>query len=380
MASSLSVNLKLVSLIESVTCIQDLMPFLNAMFGVSPLTELKEIMKQRLSTMHIQQKHDLYLKASPMDEVLPQCIVEYVIGFNDDLRSIELVNKTFHKCCDSIQRRVLRKKETEWQTEFNKLHSDFKDNRIINVYPSTHHNTLPLAIEHAQSGDTLLIHQGVYQFKEPYTLNKSIKLIGYGPNVFVKASCDDPHKLRAAFYANIVFSAQYAYLQNITFEIEWMMDIVEEVCSFYMENCVMKSEWVALRISKAKTVKIRGCVIHANLIGIDVARFPTKMLQIESCVFENCCRDAEEEDEHCIVLKTGDQKAKFKCVGNHFKNNWRLPIVADNPSKINSETMNNTCCYDQDGEIELFYSEANTNKIYPYQYAYDIITANGRNN
>eukprot|EP01083_Nonionella_stella_P077675 212237_1 len=147
---------------------------------------MKDILKQRVT----QQKRDLYLKGSPMDDVLPQCIVQHVIGFNDDLRQIALVNKTLHKCCDSVQALVLKKKKTDLQTEFNDLHSDFKDNRIIHVYPSTHHNTLCLAVEHAQSGDTLLIHQGVYEFQRRYKLDKSIKLIGYGPNcnVLIKAA------------------------------------------------------------------------------------------------------------------------------------------------------------------------------------------------
>eukprot|EP01083_Nonionella_stella_P273100 926386_1 len=174
MASLLCSNLKLVSIVGNATCIQDLMPLLNSIFD---LTEMKDIVKQRLSTLNVQQKQKACLKASPMDEVLPRCIVQHIIGFNDDLRQTKLVNKIFHECCDSVQRLVLdvlRQQPTNWQSEFTNLHSDFKDNRIINVYPSAHYNTLPCAIEHAQPGDTLLIHQGVYEFHDSYNLYKNI--------------------------------------------------------------------------------------------------------------------------------------------------------------------------------------------------------------
>eukprot|EP01083_Nonionella_stella_P149286 473865_1 len=105
MASPMLINQTLMSLIESATCIQDLTPLLNSMFG---LTGLKDIVKQRLSAMNISQKTDLHFKVSPMDEVLPHHIVQYMIGFSEDQRNVALVNKTFHQCCKSSQRLFLR--------------------------------------------------------------------------------------------------------------------------------------------------------------------------------------------------------------------------------------------------------------------------------
>eukprot|EP01083_Nonionella_stella_P218318 782992_1 len=358
--SSVCINLELVSLIETATCIQDLTPLLSKVVG---LAEMKDILKQRVSTMDIQQKRDLYFKGSPMDDVLPQCIVQSVIGFNDDLRQIALVNKTFHKCCDSVQALVLKKKKTDLQTEFNDLHSDFKNNRIINVYPSTHHNinTLRLAMEHAQSGDTLFIHQGVYQLPRSYQYvwKKSIKLIGYGPGVCIESSL------------SIVFYVQYAYLQNLTFNIDiYPMDI-REICSFYMENCVIKFDCIALNIDGAKTVKIKDCIIKGgscNMIGFNVIHAP-ETFEIESCVFENCACDAVATDDHCIAITKSTKQSKFKCVANRFKNNWGFPIAAEDPSEINMEhaqIMNNTCICDQDRDRDVLYSEANPNKIYSY--------------
>eukprot|EP01083_Nonionella_stella_P217879 781848_1 len=180
MAATISINMRLTSLIENATCIQDLTPLLNIMFR---LTEMKDMMKQQLSTMNISQKHDLYLKASPMDHVLPHHILQYIIGFNEDLRHSALVNKTFHTCYKSAQRLLLRRQQTDWQKEFNHLYSDFDNNRIINVYPSPHYNVLTLATQHARPGDTLLIHQGVYQFEQKYEVNKDITLIGYDSEV-----------------------------------------------------------------------------------------------------------------------------------------------------------------------------------------------------
>eukprot|EP01083_Nonionella_stella_P073808 199817_1 len=373
MVSSLSINLKLVSLIETATCIQDLIPLLTNIFG---LAEVKDIMKQRVSTMNIQQKRDLHLKVSPMDDVLPECIVQHVMGFNDDLRQIALVNKTFHQCCDSVQRLVLRQKRTEWQTEFNDLHSDFKNNRIINVYPSTHQNTLPLAMEHAQSGDTLLIHQGVYQFQEPYVLKKNLKLIGYCPDVLINSQEDhDNCAFDTSPFACIAIDTQYAYLQNITFDTIDHFAIVpmniKEKCSFYMENCVIESDWIALRIDGGKTVKIKDCIIKggsSNIMGFFVVRAP-EIFEIESCVFENCACNAIGSDDHCISITQSTKQAKFKCVANHFKNNWGFPIAAEDPSEINMEhaqIMNNTCICDQDRDRDVLYSEANPNKIYSY--------------
>eukprot|EP01083_Nonionella_stella_P022693 62727_1 len=245
-------ELNLFSLIESATCIQDLTPLLNIVFS---LDEMKNLTKKRVSIMDIHQKQDSYLKVSPMDEVLPHCIVQYVIGFNEDLRTIQLVNQTFHECCDSAQRLWLRQQHTNWQAEFT------PDHRIINVYPSAHYNTLPLAIEHAQSGDTLIIHQGVYEFQQEYELDKNIKLIGYGSNVIIKA-CNgrDSQTL-----LEISFNAQYMYLQNVTFEIDdtfWMC-VQGEVHLFCMENCVIHSDSVALSINLVKAVKIKNCFFMA---------------------------------------------------------------------------------------------------------------------
>eukprot|EP01083_Nonionella_stella_P073809 199818_1 len=282
MVSSLSVNLKLVSLIERATCIQDLIPLLT---NISCMAEIKDILKHRVSTMNIQQKRDLHLKVSPMDDVLPECIVQHVMGFNDDLRQIALVNKTFHQCCDSVQRLVLRQKRTEWQTEFNDLHSDFKNNRIINVYPSTHQNTLPLAMEHAQSGDTLLIHQGVYQFQEQYALKKNLKLIGYCPGVLINSKYDNCVRV-FDIMSCIVLDTQYTYLQNLTFDtIDAVPMNIKEKCSFYMENCVIEFDCIALNIDAAKTVKIKDCIIKGgscNMIGFNVIHAP-ETFEIESC-------------------------------------------------------------------------------------------------
>eukprot|EP01083_Nonionella_stella_P316336 1146487_1 len=336
------------------------------------MAEVKDIVKQRVSNMNIQQKRDLHLKVSPMDDVLPECIVQHVMGFNDDLRQIALVNKTFHQCCDSVQRLVLRQKRTEWQTEFNDLHSDFKNNRIINVYPSTHQNTLPLAMEYAQSGDTLLIHQGVYQFQEPYVLKKNLKLIGYCPGVLINSLNAGDDNFDTPPFACIVIDTQYAYLQNLTFDtIDVVPMNIKETCSFYMENCVIEFDCIALNIDAAKTVKIKDCIIKGgscNMIGFNVIHAP-ETFEIESCVFENCACDAVATDDHCIAITKSTKQSKFKCVSNHFKNNWGFPIAAKDPSEINMEhaqIMNNTCICDQDRDRDVLYSEANPNKKYSY--------------
>eukprot|EP01083_Nonionella_stella_P019146 53227_1 len=119
----------LLNLIESAKCVEDLNPLMNAMFG---LKNMKDTMKQHLSTMNVSQKRDLHLKASPIDDVLPHHIVQHMIGFNDDLRPTALVNKTFHKCCKSSQRIFLRQQQTDLEKEFNDLHPDFGNNRIVN--------------------------------------------------------------------------------------------------------------------------------------------------------------------------------------------------------------------------------------------------------
>eukprot|EP01083_Nonionella_stella_P174278 603690_1 len=137
MSSSILITKTLMSHIESATCIQDLIHLLNSMFR---LTEMKDIVQQRLSTMNISEKTNLHFKVSPMNELLPHHIIQYIFGFNEDHRNVALVNKTFHKCSQSAQRLLLRQQQTDWQREFNDLHSDFGNNRIINVYSSPHHN------------------------------------------------------------------------------------------------------------------------------------------------------------------------------------------------------------------------------------------------
>eukprot|EP01083_Nonionella_stella_P030670 84045_1 len=367
MSSPILITQTLVSVVERATCIQDLTSLLNSMFR---LTEMKDIVKQRLSAMNISQKRDLHLKVSPMDELLPHHIIQYMVGFNEDHRNVALVNKTFHKCSQSAQRLLLRQQQTDWQREFNDLHSDFGNNRITHVYSSTHQNTLPLAIEHAQEGDTLIIHQGVYEFEGEYAMDKNIKLIGYGSNVIFKTRESEPDYGCELF----MFKAQYAYLQNIRFEFgdESWLQIEREDCSFYMENCVISFNFLGLEIDRAKTVKIKNCVIKGgerNNTGFDCWCQP-EILEIESCVFENCCRTtATTREDHCIVFGQ-ESPTKFRCIGNEFKNNFGLPIVAPNPDKINMECiqiLNNTWSYNHDIVIPSF-RNVNPNKIYPYTH------------
>eukprot|EP01083_Nonionella_stella_P259559 886099_1 len=369
MSSPILITQTLVSLVERATCIQDLTPLLNSMFR---LTEMKDIVKQRLSAMNISQKRDLHLKVSPMDELLPHHIIQYMVGFNEDHRNVALVNKTFHKCSQSAQRLLLRQQQTDWQREFNDLHSDFGNNRITHVYSSPHHNTLRPAIEHAHAGDTLIIHQGVYEFEGEYEVEKNIKLIGYGSNVVIKQETVD---------GLIMFMAEYTYLQNIRFECDndsWLA-ILRKGCSFYMENCVISFNFIALEIDRAKTVKIKNCVIK----GADRSRIgfycdyqsPAEVLEIESCVFENCCRKTvTTTEDHCIVFHQEqhlyqENQTKFRCIGNEFKNNFGLPIVAPNPDKINMEytqILNNTWSYNHDIVIPFFRTSINPNKTYPF--------------
>eukprot|EP01083_Nonionella_stella_P030672 84050_1 len=373
MASALSLNLKLDSLIEGATCIDDLTPLLNSIFG---LEEIKDLLKQRISTMNIQRQQNMYLKAAPMDDVLPHCILQHTIGFIEDLRDIALVNKAFHKCCDSIQRLLIKQKETDWQTEFTDLHSDFNDGRIIHVYPdpSWRHNMLQRAIQYAQSGDTLLIHEGNYEFNHAYELNENIKLIGYGPNVVVRAHYGDNESTDEL--VEITFNAQYLYLQNITFDMDetFCMCFQSAVGVFYMEQCVINFATAALMIRSAKTVKIKNCIFEGDLefnsVGLDISNRP-EILEIESCVFKHCCcNSGGGDDDHCIFLseKISIEQTKFKCISNHFQNNFGLPIVAKNPSEFDMEhtqIMNNTWSYMYEVPL-LRDADVDPNKIYSY--------------
>eukprot|EP01083_Nonionella_stella_P076070 207085_1 len=194
--------------------------------------------------------------APPMDEVLPHDIVQCIVGLNDDLRHIELVNKTFHKCCKSAQRLLLRQQETVWQKEFNQC---INNNRIINVYPSPHNNTLALAIQHAKSGDTLLIHKGVYQLQPGYEVNKSIKLIGYGCNVDVTIN------INTSYHEEIKFNAQNIYIGKLTFHIAgslWFSTCTQG--SIYLENCVLDADALELSSKNSEIrhlVKIKNCFL-----------------------------------------------------------------------------------------------------------------------
>eukprot|EP01083_Nonionella_stella_P170518 580454_1 len=338
-------------------------------------------------TMGTEEKQDLHLKALPIDELLPHHVIQYMIGFNGDLRHIELVNKTFHKSCKSSQRLFLRQQQTDWQKEFNDLHSDFGSNRMLNVYPSPRPlcNTLALAIRHAQSGDTLLIHEGVYVFEESYEMDKNIKLIGHGSNVIIRTSHSDES-------IELDFTAQYTYIQNIRFDIGGRYSqiyIEREGCSFYMETCFIYSNLVALEVAACKTIKIKNCVIKGgdyNQVAFDFKCQPD-ILEIESCVFENCCRNGNRimrRSCHCIVLYMSlwvyestkrANATQFRCVGNHFKNNFGLPIVATNPCELTElvdiQILNNTWCYNttsnQDFVIPSFdsFQDVNANEIYP---------------
>eukprot|EP01083_Nonionella_stella_P182727 658190_1 len=371
MESSFSVNLKLDSLIEGTTCIRVLTSLLNS---ICSLEEIKGFVKQRVSAMDIEQKQNLYLKAAPMDDVLPHCILQHTIGFIEDLRDIALVNKAFHKCCDSIQRLLIKQKETDWQTEFTDLHSDFNDGRIIHVYPdpSWRHNMLQRAIQYAQSGDTLLIHEGNYEFNHAYELNENIKLIGYGPNVVVRAHYGDNESTDEL--VEITFNAQYLYLQNITFDMDetFCMCFQSAVGVFYMEQCVINFATAALMIRSAKTVKIKNGSINGdmymNSVGIDVSHRP-KILEIESCVFKWCCSNGSSNDDHCIYFteKMSTERTKFKCISNCFDTNFGLPIVAENPSEFNIEDtqiMNNTWVNNWNPTLLPYDVKVDANKIY----------------
>eukprot|EP01083_Nonionella_stella_P117404 349854_1 len=257
------------------------------------------------SAMNISQKHVLHFKVSPMHELLPHDILQYMIGFNEDLRNVALVNKTFHRCSRSEQRLFLRQQQTDWEREFNdNCLIDFAKGRIINVYSSPRRNTLSLATQHARSGDTLVIHQGVYPFRfaDPRFSDydslyldmypdvfKSIKLIRYDSNVVIEGD-------RAAFK----FSAQYTYLRNIRFEVQpsphnHCIGIeVQSSYLFYMENCVILSHKLchALVILSRGTVKIKNCLIkgcESNQMAVRCSYHP-EVLEIESCIIEDCCR------------------------------------------------------------------------------------------
>eukprot|EP01083_Nonionella_stella_P080735 221967_1 len=367
MASSMFIDAKLISLVERATCVQDLTPLLNVIFGVA---EMKNLVKQKLSTMYTQQKQSLYAKASPMDDVLPEHIVQYMIGFTD-LRNLDLVNKSFQKCCNSVKRLVIRQYETNWQKEFNDL-SDFSKNKIINVYPSQHYNHLPLAIQHAQSGDTLLLYPGTYIYYDAMSIDKSIKLIGYNSNVIIETSAFRPLDT----LDDIVFSGKYTYLQNLRLDVhDYVMNTERDGSSLYMEDCIINFDSFALHSGVGtKTVKIRNCVMngeYGNDSGLLFFSRP-ELLEIESCIFRNCCRNGGSDYSHCIVLHTkmSGKQAKFKCVANRFENNFGLPIVAEHPHEINQEDtqiLNNTWCYNHKIVIpELRDDKVNPNEIYPF--------------
>eukprot|EP01083_Nonionella_stella_P181594 650980_1 len=110
-----------------------------------------------------------------------------------------------------------------------------------------------------------------------------------------------------------------------------------------MENCVISFNFLGLEIDRAKTVKIKNCVIKGgdrSRTGFHFGYYnPPEVLEIESCVFENCCRVrvVPAGDSHCIVFhqeQHQENPTKFRCIGNEFKNNFGLPIAARYPDRI----------------------------------------------
>eukprot|EP01083_Nonionella_stella_P221992 792554_1 len=314
-------------------------PQIISLLSVIPFVEIQTFMEQQIRKLIMNSIRETYFNTLSMNATLPNDLIGHILSFHPyHAPNINQTSKMWNKC--ALQNKFIQNKERIKEVEkydFNYSEEESNTwivdanrtqltNDEINASCKGPISDIDTAVGLCESGDKLLIYDGVYECKS--RIEKSIQLIGAGKNVVVtnRTSEDTRYIAPLAFENNTI-----SYIENITFAIDPDSDheIIDigSGAKVIFNKCVFKHGETGIWCPEGVCLDTKRCTFTKCDCAIYVVPGPVESnVNVVGCLFDSCSHTV-----FACSQNNNPSKVKLMGIGNIFRNNLSYPFEEECP-------------------------------------------------
>eukprot|EP01083_Nonionella_stella_P145699 457050_1 len=334
--------------IQSTQCVGDLISWL----AIIPFSEIQNFVEQQIVKLNQNSIRKAYFSDLSINDTLPSDIVRHILSFNTfpHNAAINATNKQWKKCSAQIKAKQNKERQQavdsyhiKYDEEVNNIwivdknRSLLTDDEIASNFKGPV-SDLHTAIERCESGDKLLIHDGVYEEPQMVT-DKSIQLVGVGDSVVVRMRNTASRDIVLTFQNNSI-----SYVENIAFPAydkcdDGPIEIVSNA-KVTLHRCKFENGMFCIYCADGGCLDIKSCEFINCNCGI-YAEHDAEKVNVIGCRFENDekCEYTNSDNFGYPVLVYCEYKESsantairkdtvhLRCIGNVFRNNLSFPFA-----------------------------------------------------
>eukprot|EP01083_Nonionella_stella_P178098 628125_1 len=323
--------------IDSISIIQ--------LLHVIPFSEIQTFMKQQIRKCNADTVRQAYFNALSINETLPTDLMSNILSFHPfpHNTAINQTCKMWNKCSAQIKANQNKKRMEEVDAYHLNYNQTVNNTWIVDEHRTqlTNDETnssfqgpisdIRTAIERCESGDKLLVYDGVYD-EHALDIDKSIQIIGVGDNVFLTNSAAD-HSMNR-MYSLSFRNNSISYVENITFAIgsawtEHMDDghiNIQTNAKVIVNKCTFEHGICGLSCGSGGSLDAKSCNFTNCDFGIYVEHNASNV-HVIGCVFDECGSCGYETTSSVVIKRRKVFDKQIKCIGNIFRNNLRYSIT-----------------------------------------------------
>eukprot|EP01083_Nonionella_stella_P142432 440707_1 len=312
------------------------------LLNMIPFSNIQTFLHKQILELNDSDIRKAYFNILSMDDTLPSDLVSHVLSFNSFPcnSAINATNKQWNKHSTQIQ--FMQNKERKQLVDNYPITYNEEVNNVWIVDQNRSQLTndeiaanvkgclsdVATAIELCESGDKLLIHDGIYDISL-IEIDKSIQFIGVGDNVVLRRIHDEN---TLSFKNNSM-----SYIENIAFEVDsnhlsggflGHIDIGSNA-TVTVNKCKFKEGRVGINCFDRACLDVKSCEFVKCSYGI-YARSDAANVNVIGCTFEECGY-TEDHSTYSVVhvqrTNIGKHPLYLRCIGNVFQNNLSFPFV-----------------------------------------------------
>eukprot|EP01083_Nonionella_stella_P191411 708479_1 len=331
--------------IKSIECIGDIN--IMSLLNMIPFSEIQIFLQHQIPELNDNCIQKAYFDTLSINDTLPSDIIRHVLSFNTfpHNTAINATNKQWNTC--SAQIKAMQNKERKQVVD--NYHIDYNE-EVKNVWivdPNRSQLTndeiaanakglianVQTAIELCESGDKLLIHNGIYEVSQIH-IDKSIQIVGVGDNVVLNNVADVDHTL--SFQNNSI-----SYIENVAFSVSDLSGTgrtldnghidIRSNAAVTVNECKFENGIVGINCADGACLDVKSCEFIKCNFGI-YAEKDAANVNVIGCQFEECgCQKPDDDFQFGYSVAAhncyGKDTLHLRCIGNVFRNNLSLAFV-----------------------------------------------------
>ena len=313
------------------------------------LHALKSMLLQQIQEMNVEIERKAYFNVSAIDEILPDDLLQHTVSFSgsDNTKGI---NKKWKQLSHKAETNYLREKYKSINNKELLCENEIKydNNNNITWIVSKRHKLHPIesklgykgpfaeiedVLNECKDNDRIIVHNGQYQLKHDYEIDKSLQIFGVGYGATIKGTSS-------------LTSSANVYFEDITLELEYAFECtcsvfdangicVNSGSKLWMKNCNFLRADIAILVEDDADCMVNNCSFLSSKQGVEISA-NARNVTIMDCMFRGCGIDKYP----CIGIHKGFEddyrvKMNLKCKRNIFKNNEWYPILEYTKGKDN---------------------------------------------